>query len=315
MSAKKEKAHGGWTAFWKEEEMEDAYVLQLTGAKSKDLYLCFCGMSECEPNHSYGPAVRPNYIIHYILSGKGIYQVGEHWYELQQGQGFLIEPEAVTFYKADGKEPWSYLWIGFAGEQAENYLLDLGLNSSQLVFQSSQEHDLKRIVVKMLKCNTSTQTNQYYLQSLLYEFFAVLTKNAQPGPVTKETKESIYVQKAINFIRNNYSAGIGVKDIAEHVCVSRSYLYKLFEEALKMSPKDFLTQFQISRSKELLSVTELSIEGVALSCGYGDALVYSKTFKKIIGVPPSVYRKSHRREVKERLKSKEQKLEEMMETF
>ncbi len=295
--------------------MEDAYVLQLKGSKFKDLYLCYCGMSDCEPNHSFGPAVRPNYIIHYILSGKGIYQVGEQRYELRQGQGFLIEPEEVTFYKADGKNPWSYLWIGFAGEQADEYLLDLGLNSSQLVFQSDQGKDLKRIVAKMLSYHSPSQTDQYYLQSLLYEFFAVLTKDARLANVTKETKESIYVQKSINFIRNNYSSGIGVKDIAEHVCVSRSYLYKLFEETLQMSPKDFLTQFQISRSKELLTVTDLSIEGVAMSCGYGDALVYSKTFKKIMGMPPSVYRKTHRQEVREHLESQEQKLEKLLETF
>ena len=295
--------------------MEDAYVLQLTGSKFQDLYLCFCGMSECEPNHSFGPAVRPNYIIHYILSGKGIYQVGEERYELQQGQGFLIEPEAVTFYKADGQEPWTYLWIGFGGEQAEVYLQDLGLNSSQLIFQSGQGKDLQRIVATMLGFHASSQTGQYYLQSLLYEFFAVLTKDAQLAAVAKETKESIYVQKAINYIRNNYSAGISVKAIAEHVCVSRSYLYKVFEETLEMSPKDFLTQFQISRSKELLTVTDLSIEGVALSCGYGDALVYSKTFKKIIGMPPSVYRRVHREEVKEQLQAGGKKLEKLLETF
>lgn len=295
--------------------MEDAYVLQLTGAKFKDLYLCFCGMSECEPNHSFGPAVRPNYIIHYILSGKGTYQVGDQKYELHGGQGFLIEPEAVTFYKADAKEPWSYLWIGFSGEQAEVYLQDLGLNNNQLVFQSEQGKELKKIVLKMLKYDTFSQTNQYYLQSLLYEFFAELTKDAQIEAVTKETKESIYVQKAINFIRNNYSAGIGVRDIAEHVCVSRSYLYKLFEENLQMSPKDFLTQFQISRSKELLTVTELSIEGVALSCGYGDALVYAKAFKKVMGMPPSQYRRIHRREVRENLRAGKHKIDAMMETF
>ncbi len=52
-----------------------------------------------------------------------------------------------------------------------------------------------------------------------------------------------------------------------------------------------------------------------MSCGYGDALVYSKTFKKIIGMPPSVYRRDHRKEVKEQLQAQEHKLEEMMETF
>ena len=51
--------------------MEDAYILQLTNSKFQDLYLCFCGVSECEPSHSFGPAIRPNYILHYILSESG----------------------------------------------------------------------------------------------------------------------------------------------------------------------------------------------------------------------------------------------------
>ncbi len=97
--------------------MEDAYVLQLTGSKFKDLYLCFCGMSACRPNHSFGPAVRPNYIIHYILSGKGTYQVGERRYEIRQGQGFLIEPEAVTFYKADGRTRGLICGLVFPGSR------------------------------------------------------------------------------------------------------------------------------------------------------------------------------------------------------
>ena len=62
-------------------------------------------------------------------------------------------------------------------------------------------------------------------------------------------------------------------------------------------------------------MTDLSVDGVAMSCGYGDALVYSKTFKKIVGVPPSVYRKENRREVQERLLAQEQKIKEIMKHF
>ena len=54
--------------------MEDSYVLQLLKPKFKDFHLCFCGFAECEPLHSYGPAARPNYILHYVMKGKGIYR-------------------------------------------------------------------------------------------------------------------------------------------------------------------------------------------------------------------------------------------------
>lgn len=275
--------------------MEDAHVLQLTGSKFQDLYLCFCGVSECEPGHSFGPAVRPNYILHYILSGKGIYQVGDRTYKLKEGQGFLIEPEAVTFYQADEREPWTYLWVGFAGVQAEMFLQDLGLNSSQHVFRSGYGEDLKRIVSDMLRNSTFSQAEQYRLQGLLYEFFAVLAKDAQVDAVAEGKRESAYVKKAVNFIQNNYFRGIGVAEIAEHVGVSRSYLYKVFVKNLQVSPKEFLTHLRLVRSRELLELTELSVEGVAMSCGYQDALVFSKTFKQEMGMPPSYYRKMHRR--------------------
>ena len=60
--------------------MENANVLQLKNRKFPDFYLCFCGYSECGPLHSFGPAVRPNYILHYIIKGKGVYQVGGERY-------------------------------------------------------------------------------------------------------------------------------------------------------------------------------------------------------------------------------------------
>ena len=78
--------------------MENAYVLQLQKQKSQEVFLCFCGVSECAPNHSFGPVARPNHIIHYILRGKGFFEVGEKRYALGAGQGFLIEPETVVYY-------------------------------------------------------------------------------------------------------------------------------------------------------------------------------------------------------------------------
>ena len=154
--------------------MENAYVLELSDSRFKDLFLCFCGYAQCQPFHYFGPAVRPNYLIHFILDGKGTYQVGEKKYALQAGQGFVIEPEVLTYYQADGNDPWTYLWIGFGGRRAAEYIADIGLNSSQLIFQSEYGKELKRILLQMLKVRDFGASSQYYLQSLLYEFFSVL---------------------------------------------------------------------------------------------------------------------------------------------
>ena len=69
--------------------METSWTLPVPKHKFSDLYLCFCGYEACQPFHSYGPAVRPNYVIHYIISGKGIFTIGNRTYRLTAGQGFL----------------------------------------------------------------------------------------------------------------------------------------------------------------------------------------------------------------------------------
>lgn len=49
---------------------------------SVDLYLCYCGMEECDPGHPYGPTARSEFLIHYILDGKGIFQADGKTYQL-----------------------------------------------------------------------------------------------------------------------------------------------------------------------------------------------------------------------------------------
>lgn len=291
--------------------MEDSYVLQLLEPKFKEFHLCFCGYAQCEPFHSFGPASRPNYIIHYVLGGKGIYQVGERKYQLSKGQGFLIEPETLTFYQADGDDPWTYLWIGFGGSGASRFVKDTGLNSSQLVFQCDYGEELKEIVFSMLKHTQSTTANLYFLQSRLYEFFSVLTRDMLIDTYMDTSKENIYIQEAIDFIRNNYSRGLSVTDIAEHLNVNRSYLYTMFKNVLDLSPKEFLVKFQISRAKEQLTLTDFSIEYIAASCGYKNTLVFTKAFKKQIGTTPSNYRKLNRNDTKNHLITSQRELEEI----
>lgn len=289
--------------------MEDSYVLQLSDRKFSDLYLCFCGYAKCDPLHSFGPAVRPNYLIHYILEGKGKYTVGADQYKLQGGQGFLIEPEVQTFYQADAEDPWTYLWIGFDGKRAKEYLKDIGLGNGQLIFHSSKGPELKALIVNMLKHNTITTTNQFLLESGLYTFFSILAKDIELPTGTGRGVENLYIRKALEFIQNNYYNGIKVSDIADYVCINRSYLYTLFQETLHISPQEYLANYRLTRAAELLSLSDLSIEGIALSCGYRDSLAFGRAFKEKRHMTPSRYRKQNRENSKTNLLQKENVLD------
>lgn len=271
--------------------MEDANVLQLKNRKFSDLYLCFCGYAKCRPLHNFGPAVRPNYIFHYIIEGKGRFSVGKETYNLCAGQGFLIEPEVVTYYEADREEPWAYIWVGFGGEKAGEYLRELGLNRERPVCRCKCREELQRIVFAMLENKTYTVANEYLLEGLLYEFISVLARHMEPGAERRTGTDNLYIRKAVEYIQNHFSYPLQVGEIADYVGINRSYLYTLFKEQFGMSPKEYLTNFRITRAAQLLEITELSIDSVAMSCGYQNTLGFSKLFKARMGVVPSVYKK------------------------
>ena len=288
----------------------DAYVLiHPTDSKFSDLYLCFCGYEKCESLHSYGIAVRPNYIIHYILEGKGKFQADGRTYELEAGQGVLIVPGVPTFYQADAEDPWTYVWVGFGGKLAGEYLRDIGLTENRPIFRCGSSNALKEAVLTMLKNNKYTPYNQFLLESQLYLFFALLASDIDVAVPLRESRENLYVSRAVEFIQNNYPYKIHVSDIAAYVCINRSYLYTLFKKTLNVSPQEYLADFRLTRAKELLSITDMSVESVGMSCGYQDPLVFSKAFKQKVGQTPSAFRKNVRREVPAKLESRREKLD------
>lgn len=271
--------------------MEKAYKLWFEGNRERELYMNCCGCSRTEPLHSFGPAMKPHYLIHYVLSGKGIFRIEGKEYLLEQGYGFLIEPGQLAFYQADEKEPWTYIWVGFWGSRAAEYVGGMGISARHPVFCSDKSDELYGIVRDMMEHNTFGVENELRRNGLLHIFLSVV---AQSAPVAKENetdKANQYVRRAVEFIQSNYCNPIRVTDVADYVCINRSYLYTLFEHSLGMSPQQFLAAFRLTKAAQMLMTPDIPIESIALSCGYQDPLVFTKAFKQMKGVSPSVYRK------------------------
>lgn len=294
--------------------MEKAIKLDFENDKAGSLYVNCCGCSQTEGLHSFGPASKPHYLIHYVLNGKGIFRFHDKEYCLEAGYGFLIQPNELAFYQADEKEPWSYLWVGFAGSRAGEYLKSMGLSERHPVFSCEKSEEMYSIVRDMMDHNTFSIADDLRRNGMLGVFLSVIADSAGVVAREEEDKGNQYVKKAVTFIQNNYCNPIKVTDVAEYVCINRSYLYTLFQHYLGMSPQQFLTTFRITKARELLDSTSYPIESIALSCGYSDALVFTKAFRAMKGMSPSQYRKeSHRESSKEKLLEVERLITQLLE--
>ncbi|MCR4618416.1 MAG: AraC family transcriptional regulator [Lachnospiraceae bacterium] len=279
--------------------MEKAFKLEFHNKKVGSLYLNNCGCSQTEPLHSFGPASKPHFLIHYVLSGKGTFKFRGKTYHLEKGYGFLINPDELAFYQADETDPWSYIWVGFGGSEAENHLKNMGLSGNHPIFSCPESAELYDIVKDMMEHNTVGTANELRRNGLLGVFLSIIAGSESVEVLENKDKGNAYIEKAIDFIQSNYYNPIKVTDVADYVCVNRSYLYTLFQNIVGMSPQQFLTTFRLTKAKELLESTDYSIESIALSCGYSDSQVFTKAFHQARGVTPSVYRKETRHESSE----------------
>jgi AraC-like DNA-binding protein len=271
--------------------------LMIHSLNHTDLNMYQCGTENCDPGHFYGPAIRDHFLIHYISGGKGRFCIGEKTYHLQKGQGFLICPDIVTYYQADIEDPWTYSWVGIHGLKAEIYLKSAGLTAASPIFTYDNDDFIKNCFDDMIAAKKLQKGREIRLLGLIYMFLSQLIEvNGKDRFTDQEgSRKEIYIKNTIEFIGMNYSRKMSVADIARHIGLDRSYLGSIFKEQLDTSLQDFLVNYRINKSIELMKNKNLSIGDISRSVGYDDPLNFSKIFKKCRHISPKEYRKNYQK--------------------
>lgn len=113
---------------------------------------------------------------------------------------------------------------------------------------------------------------------------------SQP-PLSPEQRQLI--EGALRFMHEHSHDLIHVKDVAQTHGLSPQYFRRLFKQYVGVSPKQYLTTLKIQRSKCLLLHQEHSVTEVAMGLGFGSTQQFSKVFRKITGLSPSLWRKAY----------------------
>ena len=136
---------------------------------------------------------------------------------------------------------------------------------------------------------------------MLKIFSEMIAEGAQGSESVETLGEVSYSEYAVRYINNHFSEKIRIRDLAERIGISRSYLVKLMKQETGMSPQEFLIETRMRRAKDLLTRTHDPIRNIASECGYDYALAFSKVFKSRFGMNPSDYRQTFGKSSREKL--------------
>jgi transcriptional regulator GlxA family with amidase domain len=85
-----------------------------------------------------------------------------------------------------------------------------------------------------------------------------------------------------------------LRDLARHAHMSERTFTRRFRAEVGTSPLQWLAHRRVDEARRLLESTELTIDRIAATTGFGDAAVLRKHFHARLGLSPLAYRRAHR---------------------
>lgn len=112
-----------------------------------------------------------------------------------------------------------------------------------------------------------------------------------PSDLVEVSSRDSLVSAIRNWLSLNYHRPISSQEIAEQFHMSYRNLNRRFAAETGKAPQEYLQGLRLDRAAKLMASTGMSVEHVALQCGYSNASALGKVFKKQFGLSPVGYRK------------------------
>jgi len=231
------------------------------------------GWEECKPSHSFGPAIRPYYLIHYVLEGEGEYIREDGHYPVKKDDMFIIRPGEVTTYRTGREDPWVYSWIGFEAGEGFPSLQEavVHLPSARHIFTYIRDHLL-------------LEGQEGMVYSLTFELLYLLSEG-------RAEKRSGYADYAKTYLDSSYMRHVSIQEMADSLHIDRRYLTAQFRRAFGLSPQEYLMNLRLDKARGFLR-SGYSVTEAASLAGFSDLANFSRQYKAVYGNNPSVDRKA-----------------------
>jgi len=96
----------------------------------------------------------------------------------------------------------------------------------------------------------------------------------------------------VQYMEDNLEKDLSLQKIADEVGYHKNYICAFFKQDTGMTIGNCLSAIRISKAAELLSLSQMSLEDVAVATGFINFSHFNRTFKKITGTPPGKYRRT-----------------------
>lgn len=254
-----------------------------------------------------------DYLLVYVESGHCRFTVNQRAHELHDGDFCLVQPGDLLFLEGltETRTPFAHLDFFYNPSRGQSFPTSPGMTNLKpfahllqprlndfpgidfpVVFHPPQPVWFKNKMLRMIgKWMEGTVLGRIEAQHLGTELFLEILRMTGALSDSRESS-SIMMDRVAAYLSLHLGETITVKQMAELVHLSPSRFTVLFREMYGVSPYRYLLELRIERAIEMMQTPDLRLSQIALYCGFQTVQHFSIAFRKVIGITPSVYRKT-----------------------
>lgn len=125
----------------------------------------------------------------------------------------------------------------------------------------------------------------------LEEFFLSLSSSFTDHGNSREA--NVIIQELLDYVDENYSSQLHLKDIANIFHINYTYCCELFKKTCGTNFSEYLNNLRMKKASELLISSHMPIKDIAMESGFTDYYYFNNVFKRYFGITPLKYRNNH----------------------
>lgn len=258
-----------------------------TLSKRLYFYLLCCGHYYCNEEYLVARNSYNSFLALYVQNGSGAVEVDGKPVALKAGSLALIDCYAPhKYYTATG---WEIYWIHFDGVLARQYYETITENG--IVFTPQSPYNAERSLRKIFTSfHESGKANEAVHSKRITDLLTELILCAGGG-AAQDTGVGV-AEDTLAYIAENADKPLPLAMLAKRVALSPFYFTRVFKKETGFTPHEYIIRVRVDLARFMLKTTDASIKEIAFRCGFGSECSFCTTFKKEVGVTPTLYRES-----------------------
>ena len=231
--------------------------------------------------------------IELLIEGNASQILNGHAYSLTKGSFWISRPQ--DFHEVSTSEKVKILNIQFKPNFISRDLLSRLLDYSGDICMTLSEKDFPSILTVAAgiveeyekKESFSIEMIKRQIELMLLRLFRVLSI----APIEKKgSTQNGFIEKAILFLRTNFSENPSLDTAAAHVHFNADYFAARFKKEVGKTYYTYLTELKLEQAKNLILETDISLSVICFKCGFGNQSNFLRQFKRYFGCTPTQMR-------------------------